>query len=37
MTPNIESQIGGRLRTLLNDNGLSGVKVIGFEASQFLG
>ncbi|KAL4254382.1 glycosyl hydrolase 30 family protein [Pleurotus pulmonarius] len=31
MTPTVEGQIGTGLRSLLNSNGLSGVKVIGFE------
>ncbi|KAF5378899.1 hypothetical protein D9615_006856 [Tricholomella constricta] len=31
MTPSIEGQIGTGLRTLLNNNGLSGVKVVGYE------
>lgn len=31
MTPAIEGQIGAGLRTLLNNNGLSNVKVIGYE------
>ncbi|KAJ8693341.1 hypothetical protein PTI98_008345 [Pleurotus ostreatus] len=31
MTPAVEGQIGTGLRSLLNSNGLSGVKVIGFE------
>lgn len=31
MTPQIEGQIGTGLRTLLNNNGLSGVKVVGYE------
>ncbi|KAJ7664594.1 glycoside hydrolase family 30 protein, partial [Mycena polygramma] len=31
MTPAIEGQIGAALRTLLNNNGLSGVKVVGYE------
>ncbi|KAJ7703693.1 glycoside hydrolase family 30 protein, partial [Mycena rosella] len=31
MTPAIEGQIGAALRTLLNNNGLSSVKVVGYE------
>ncbi|KAG6844261.1 hypothetical protein H0H87_008354 [Tephrocybe sp. NHM501043] len=31
MTPAVEGQIGTVLRTLLNDNGLSAVKVVGYE------
>ncbi|PFH48236.1 glycoside hydrolase family 30 protein [Amanita thiersii Skay4041] len=31
MTPSIEGQIGTTLRSLLNNNGLSGVKVVGYE------
>ncbi|KAJ7581883.1 glycoside hydrolase superfamily, partial [Mycena floridula] len=31
MTPAVEGQIGTSLRTLLNNNGLSSVKVIGYE------
>ncbi|KAJ7153355.1 glycoside hydrolase family 30 protein [Mycena filopes] len=31
MTPAIEGQIGAALRTLLNSNGLSAVKVVGYE------
>ncbi|KAF8069316.1 glycoside hydrolase family 30 protein [Lyophyllum atratum] len=31
MTPTIEGQIGSGLRTLLNNSGLSGVKVVGYE------
>ncbi|RDB26922.1 Endo-1,6-beta-D-glucanase [Hypsizygus marmoreus] len=31
MTPAVEGQIGTGLRTLLNNNGLSGVKVVGYE------
>ncbi|KXN82356.1 Endo-1,6-beta-D-glucanase [Leucoagaricus sp. SymC.cos] len=31
MTPQIEGQIGASLRTLLNNNGLSSVKVVGYE------
>jgi hypothetical protein len=36
MTPDIEGQIGRSLRSLLNSNGLSNVKVIGYEVSLFL-
>ncbi|XP_006463608.1 hypothetical protein AGABI2DRAFT_74074 [Agaricus bisporus var. bisporus H97] len=40
MTPQVEGQIGGSLRALLNNNGLSNVKIIGYEhnwdaASQY--
>ncbi|KAF8896227.1 glycoside hydrolase family 30 protein [Infundibulicybe gibba] len=31
MTPAVEGQIGSGLRSLLNNNGLSGVKVVGYE------
>ncbi|KAJ7215366.1 glycoside hydrolase superfamily [Mycena pura] len=31
MTPAVEGQIGAALRTLLNQNGLSGVKLVGYE------
>ncbi|KAJ7732982.1 glycoside hydrolase [Mycena metata] len=31
MTPAIEGQIGAALRTLLNNNGLSSVKLVGYE------
>ncbi|KAJ6612396.1 glycoside hydrolase [Mycena sp. CBHHK59/15] len=31
MTPAVEGQIGAALRTLLNDNGLSSVKLVGYE------
>ncbi|KAJ7736045.1 glycoside hydrolase superfamily [Mycena maculata] len=31
LTPATEGQIGAGLRTLLNNNGLSGVKIIGYE------
>ncbi|KAJ7588657.1 glucan endo-1,6-beta-glucosidase [Mycena floridula] len=31
MTPAVEGQIGAGLRTLLNNNGLSSVKVVGYE------
>ncbi|KAJ7871665.1 glucan endo-1,6-beta-glucosidase [Mycena olivaceomarginata] len=31
MTPAVEGQIGAALRTLLNNNGLSGVKLVGYE------
>ncbi|KAF8883226.1 glycoside hydrolase family 30 protein [Infundibulicybe gibba] len=31
MTPAVEGQIGNGLRSLLNNNGLSGVKVVGYE------
>ncbi|KAF9460162.1 glycoside hydrolase family 30 protein [Collybia nuda] len=31
MTPVVEGQIGSGLRTLLNNNGLSGVKIVGYE------
>lgn len=31
MTPTVEGQIGTGLRTLLNNNGLSAVKVVGYE------
>ncbi|KIK64378.1 glycoside hydrolase family 30 protein [Collybiopsis luxurians FD-317 M1] len=31
MTPDVEAQIGSSLRALLNANGLSGVKIIGYE------
>ncbi|KAF5370547.1 hypothetical protein D9757_010139 [Collybiopsis confluens] len=31
MTPDVEAQIGSTLRSLLNSNGLSGVRVIGYE------
>ncbi|KAJ7854644.1 glycoside hydrolase family 30 protein [Mycena leptocephala] len=31
MTPAVEGQIGAALRTLLNNNGLSSVKVVGYE------
>lgn len=31
MTATVEGQIGVSLRTLLNNNGLSGVKVVGYE------
>ncbi|KAJ7088501.1 glycoside hydrolase family 30 protein [Mycena belliarum] len=36
MTPATEGQIGAALRTLLNNNGLSSVKLIGYEACIFL-
>ncbi|KAG6830114.1 hypothetical protein H0H92_002163 [Tricholoma furcatifolium] len=31
MTPAVEAQIGSALRTLLNNNGLTNVKIIGYE------
>ncbi|KAL0952777.1 hypothetical protein HGRIS_007001 [Hohenbuehelia grisea] len=31
MTPSVEAQIGKALRTLLNNNGMSSTKIIGFE------
>ncbi|KAG6908879.1 hypothetical protein DXG01_002953 [Tephrocybe rancida] len=31
LTPAVEGQIGTGLRTLLNNNGLSGVKIVGYE------
>src|SRR5258707_14341686 len=31
MTPDMEGQIGSSLRSLLNSNGLSNVKIIGYE------
>jgi hypothetical protein len=33
MTPDIEGQIGISLRSLLNSNGFSSVKIIGYEVS----
>ena len=36
MTPQVEGQIGAALRVLLNDNGLSHVKVVGYEVDHFL-
>ena len=35
MTPDIEGRIGSSLRSLLNSNGLSSVKVIGYEVVFF--
>ena len=31
MTPDIEARIVIRLRSLLNSNGLGGVKIVGYE------
>ncbi|KAF9448810.1 glycoside hydrolase family 30 protein [Macrolepiota fuliginosa MF-IS2] len=31
MTPDVEGQIGASLRTLLNNNGFSNVKIVGYE------
>ena len=31
MTPEMEAQIGTSLRNLLNNNGLSSVKIVGYE------
>ena len=31
MTPQVEAQIATSLRDLLNNNGLSSVKVVGYE------
>ena len=36
MTPDIEGQIGATLRSLLNSNGLSSVKLIGYEVGSFV-
>jgi len=33
MTPQVEAQIGVALRGLLNGNGLSHVKIVGYEVS----
>lgn len=33
MTPDIEARIVVRLRSLLNSNGLGGVKIVGYEVS----
>jgi len=35
MTPQVEAQIGVALRGLLNGNGLSHVKIVGYEVSCF--
>ncbi|KAL0571110.1 hypothetical protein V5O48_010842 [Marasmius crinis-equi] len=35
MTPSVEAKIGKSLRTQLNDNGFSSVKIIGFELYSF--
>jgi len=35
MTPQVEAQIGVALRGLLNDNGLSHVKIVGYEVNRF--
>lgn len=34
MTPDVEGQIAIALRTLLDGNGLSGVKIIGYEVQE---
>lgn len=36
MTPDMEGQIGSSLRSLLNSNGLSSVKIIGYEVDLSL-
>ena len=36
MTPDIEGQIGTSLRSLLDSNGLSNVKIIGYQVGFFL-
>jgi hypothetical protein len=35
MTPQVEGQIGTSLRTLPNNNGLSNVKLVGYEPTRY--
>lgn len=36
IAPDVEAQIGSALRSLLNNNGLSNVKIIGYEVDPAL-